>query len=94
MRFYLPLEPADPQEPVWALIYTLSDRIGEQLTSTLRHLVTANPLLKGSIDRIDFNAPTHGQRTIDDARLSSLTEKISEKRLGLADAEPGIIGRS
>ena len=44
--------------------------------------------------RIDFNATTHGQRDIDDARLSNLIEAISAKRLGLADLEPDIIGRS
>jgi len=50
--------------------------------------------LQGIIDRIDFNATTHGQRDIDDDRLSKLIEKIkiTEKRLGLV--EPDIIGRS
>jgi len=50
--------------------------------------------LQGIIDRIDFNATTHGQRDIDDDRLSKLIEKIAEKRLGLKDVEPDIIGRS
>lgn len=49
---------------------------------------------KGIIDRVDFNATTHGQRDIEDDRLSNLIEKVSEKRLGLADVEPDIIGRS
>lgn len=43
---------------------------------------------------MDFNATTHGQREIDDHRLSNLIEKISAKRLGLADVEADIIGRS
>ena len=43
---------------------------------------------------MDFNATTHGQRDIDDDRLSNLIERISEKRLGLGDVEPDIIGRS
>ena len=94
VRFYLPLEPDDPEEPVWSAIRKLSDRIGEQLTTHLREIAKANPLLEGIIDRIDFNATTHGQRDIDDDRLSNLIEKISEKRLGLADVEPDIIGRS
>src|SRR6478736_1314754 len=51
-------------------------------------------LLKGIIDRVDFNATTHGVRDIDDSRLSNLLERISEKRLGLADVEADIIGRS
>ena len=85
VRFFLPLEPKKPNEAVWSVIRTLSDRIGEQLTSHLRAIADANPLLKGIIDRIDFNATTHGQHDIDDARLSNLIEAISAKRLGLTD---------
>jgi type I restriction enzyme M protein len=39
------------------------------------------------IDRVDFNATTHGQRDLDDDRLSNLIEAISTKRLGLDDVE-------
>lgn len=94
VRFYLPLEPVDPEQPVWSVIRTLSDKIGEQLTTHLRAIADANPLLKGIIDRVDFNATTHGQRDIDDDRLSNLIEEVSAKRLGLKDVEPDIIGRS
>ncbi len=94
VRFYLPLEPKDHDDAVWSIIRTLSDKIGEQLTTHLRAIADANPLLKGIIDRIDFNATTHGQRDIDDARLSNLIEAISAKRLGLTDVEGDIIGRS
>ncbi|MEI9479685.1 MAG: N-6 DNA methylase [Deltaproteobacteria bacterium] len=94
VRFYLPLEPKNPDEPVWSVIRTLSDRIGEHLTTHLRSIADANPLLKGIIDRVDFNATTHGQRDLDDDRLSNLVEAISPKRLGLADVETDIIGRS
>ena len=94
VRFYLPLEPKNPDDAVWSVIRTLSDRIGELLTTHLRAIADANPLLKGIIDRVDFNATTHGQRDIDDDRLSNLIEAISAKRLGLKDVEPDIIGRS
>ena len=94
VRFYLPLEPKNPDNTVWSVIRTLSDKIGEQLTTQMRAIADANPLLKGIIDRIDFNATTHGQRDIDDDRLSNLIEEISAKRLGLGDVEPDIIGRS
>src|SRR5204862_2286699 len=94
VRFYLPLEPEDPEQPVWTVIRTLSTKIGEQLTTHLRVIADANPLLKGIIDRVDFNATTHGVRDLDDDRLSNLIEAISAKRLGLADVEPDIIGRS
>lgn len=94
VRFYLPLEPQDPDQPVWSVVRGLSDSVGEQLTTLLRGIAKANPLLQGIIDRIDFNATTHGQRDIDDDRLSNLIEQISVKRLGLKDVEPDIIGRS
>jgi type I restriction enzyme M protein len=94
VRFYLPIEPKNPDDAVWSVIRTLSDRIGEQLTTHLRAIADANPLLKGIIDRVDFNATTHGQRDIDDNRLSNLIEAISAKRLGLADVDADIIGRS
>ena len=92
--FILPLEPADPEQPVWSVIRKLSDKIGEGVTSHMRAIAKENPPLQGIIDRVDFNATTHGQRDIDDDRLSSLIEKISEKRLGLEDVEADIIGKS
>src|SRR6476659_9398759 len=76
------------------MIRTLSDKIGEQLTTHLRAIAKENPRLSGIIDRVDFNATTHGVRDLDDDRLSNLIEAISAKRLGLADVEPDIIGRS
>ncbi|HEX9271632.1 MAG TPA: N-6 DNA methylase, partial [Candidatus Binatia bacterium] len=94
VRFFLPLEPKNPDDPVWSVICTLSDKIGEQLTTHLQDIAKANPLLNGIINRVDFNATTHGQRDIDDDRLSNLIEAISAKPLGLADVEPDIIGRS
>jgi type I restriction enzyme M protein len=94
VRFYLPLEPKSPNDPVWSVIRTISVKIGEELTTHLRAIADANPLLKGIIDRVDFNATTHGVRDLDDDRLSNLIEAISAKRLGLADVEPDIIGRS
>jgi N-6 DNA Methylase/HsdM N-terminal domain/UvrB domain 3 len=94
VRFYLPFEPSDDEQPVWSVIRTLSTQIGQQLTTHLRAIADANPLLKGIIDRVDFNATTHGVRDLDDDRLSNLIEAISAKRLGLDDVEPDIIGRS
>jgi type I restriction enzyme M protein len=94
VRFFLPLEPKNPEDSVWSIIRTLSNKIGEQLTTHLRAIADVNPLLKGIIDRVDFNATTHGVRDLDDDRLSNLIEAISAKRLGLTDVEPDIIGRS
>ncbi len=94
VRFYLPLVPEDPEEPVWSVIRKLADKIGEQITTHMREIAKENPLLQGIIDRVDFNATTHGQRDLDDDRLSNLIEAVSTKRLGLADVEPDIIGKS
>jgi type I restriction enzyme M protein len=94
VRFYLPLKPADPDDAVWSVIRKLTGKIGESLTTYLHGIAKANPALEGIIDRMDFNATTHGQRDIDDDRLSNLIERISEKRLGLNDVEADIIGRS
>ena len=94
VRFYLPLQPDDSEQPVWSVIRTLSSKIGETLTTHLRGIADENLLLKGIIDRVDFNATTHGQRDLDDDRLSNLIEAVSTKRLGLEDVEPDIIGRS
>ena len=94
VRFYLPLLPDDPQQPVWSVIRKLSDKIGEGVTTNMRAIAKETQLLQGIIDRVDFNATTHGQRDLDDDRLSNLIEAISTKRLGLDDVEADIIGKS
>lgn len=94
VRFYIPIEPENAEDSVWSVIRKLADRIGEQLTDHLRSIARENPRLQGIIDRVDFNATTHGQRDISDDRLSALIEQISLKRLGLKDVEADIIGRS
>jgi type I restriction enzyme M protein len=94
VRFYLPLLPDEPEQPVWSVIRKLAGGIGEGVTTHMRDIAKANPLLQGIIDRVDFNATTHGQRDLDDDRLSNLIEAISTKRLGLDDVEADIIGKS
>lgn len=94
VRFYLPLKPDNPNDAVWSTIRRLTGKIGETLTTYLHTIAKANSALEGIIDRMDFNATTHGQRDIDDDRLSNLIERVSEKRLGLSDVEADIIGRS
>jgi len=36
VRFFLPILPADPEQPIWSVIRKLSDQIGELLTTHLR----------------------------------------------------------
>lgn len=94
VRFFLPFRPDDPEQPVWSVIRHIKDAVGETLTTRLREIATHNPSLSGIIDRVDFNATTHGVRDLDDERLLALIEEISKKRLGLRDVEPDVIGRS
>lgn len=94
VRFYIPLQPEDPEQPVWSVIRKLADKIGEQLTDHLRAIARENSKLQGIIDRVDFNATTHGQRDISDDRISALIERIGQKRLGLEDVERDVIGKS
>ena len=56
VRFFLPLEPADPEEPVWSVIRKLSDKIGEGVTTHMRAIAKENPPLQGIIDCVDLNA--------------------------------------
>ena len=49
VRFYLPLEPKDPDAPVWSVIRELSDKIGEELTTILKDIAKANPASKASL---------------------------------------------
>lgn len=94
VRFYLPLVPDDSEQSVWSVIRKLSDKIGEGVTTHMRAIARENPLLQGIVDRVDFNATTHGQRDLDDDRLSNLIETISAKKLGLNDVDADIIGKS
>lgn len=95
VRFYIPIRPKDPEkQDTWQAIRSLSHNIGEELTRIIREIASHNPTLDGVIDTIDYNATTRGQREIDDHRLSNLIEAISQKRLGLKDVDPDIIGKS
>jgi len=95
VRFYLSIRAKNPEtDDTWSVIRSLSNNIGEELTRIIRKIASDNSVLDGVIDTVDYNATTRGQREIDDDRLSNLIEAISQKRLGLTDVEPDIIGRS
>jgi len=95
VRFYIPLKAKDPEtQETWSVIRSLSSNIGENLTRIIREIAAHNSALDGVIDSVDYNATKLGEREIDDDRLSNLIEAISQKRLGLNDVEPDIIGRS
>lgn len=94
VRFYIPVSPKNPDDDTWSIIRSLSSNIGEELTRIIREIASSNPLLDDVITRIDYNATTRGEREIDDHRLSNLIEAISQKRLGLGDVEPDIVGRA
>ena len=44
VRFYLPLVPDDPEQPVWSVIRKFSDRICEGVTSHIRVIAKENPI--------------------------------------------------
>lgn len=95
VRFYIPIRPKDPEnEDTWSVIRTLAGNIGENLTTIIREIAEQNPVLDDVINQVDYNATTRGQRELDDNRLSNLIEAISQKRLGLNDIDPDIIGKS
>lgn len=95
VRFFIPIRSKHPEkQDTWQAIRSLSHNIGEELTRIIREIAAHNTTLDGVIDTVDYNSTTRGQREIDDHRLSNLVEAISQKRLGLNDVEPDIIGRS
>ena len=69
--------------------------LGEQLTTTVRLLVKANPDLAGVIDTVDFNETRNGEREMSDKALKGIVETFSDPRyrLGLHDVEPDFLGR-
>ena len=88
VRFYI------PPKGIWAEIRQSAANVGERVTDAARAIARENPSLQGVIDIVDFNATVSGQRILDDGKLWALIEIISRQRLGLADAEPDILGRA
>lgn len=95
-----------PPEASWAVVSGRrkfdwpADRrpraLGEQLTTTVRAIASANPSLKGVVDIVDYNETRNGEREISDEALSRLIETLSDPRyrLGLRDVEPDFLGRA
>ncbi|MBI3760251.1 MAG: SAM-dependent DNA methyltransferase [Chloroflexi bacterium] len=88
VRFYI------PPKGTWSEIRQSATKVGERVTDAMRAIARENPALQGVIDIVDFNATVSGQRILDDGKLWPLIEIISRHRLGLADAEPDILGRA
>ncbi len=85
-----------PQPARWSTISKQTTGLGQHLTDAVRAVSRENPRLSGVIDVTDFNATTAGQRIVDDGRLVSLVQVLSNPnyRLGLEDVEPDILGRA
>ncbi|HEX4143769.1 MAG TPA: class I SAM-dependent DNA methyltransferase [Pirellulales bacterium] len=88
VRFYI------PREATWPELRKLTRDIGQRLTDAARSIADENESLQGVIDIVDFNATVSGERIIADEKLSALIEVISRHRIGLADAEPDLLGRA
>ncbi len=100
VRFYIPAEAAWPvvsgrQSFDWPA-GKKPKTLGEQLTTTIRAIAKANPMLQGVIDIVDYNETRNGEREISDDALHRLIETLSipRYRLGLADVEPDFLGRA
>ncbi|MBN8714051.1 MAG: N-6 DNA methylase [Xanthomonadales bacterium] len=99
VRFYLPPETRWPvisgREAFAWPPKQAPKTLGEQLTTTVRALVKANPDLAGVIDTVDFNETRNGEREISDQALKGIVETFSDPRyrLGLHDVEPDFLGR-
>ncbi|MGC8664008.1 MAG: HsdM family class I SAM-dependent methyltransferase, partial [Thermoplasmata archaeon] len=74
--------------------YSTKVNVGEYLTSAMRKLARENSKLAGVVDVVDFNQSTSGQRTISDESLRALISVLNQKRLGLNDVDPDILGRA
>src|ERR1043166_6036124 len=57
--------------------------LGEQITTTVRAIVKANPSLGGVIDIVDFNETRIGEREISDQALRGVIEALSDPRYRL-----------
>ena len=102
VRFYI------PPEARWSVVSGREDfqwpkgkephSLGEQLTTTMRSIVKANPMhsLDGVINNVDYNETRQEEREINDAALRGIIEAFSkpEYRLGLCDVEPDFLGRA
>ena len=99
VRFYLPTEArwavVSGREPFARPAKEAPKTLGEQLTTSVRRIVKANPDLAGVIDTVDFNETRNGEREISDKALKGVVETFSEPRyrLGLHDVEPDFLGR-
>ena len=83
-----------PDEARFEEIRKTTQNLGEKLTQALRSIVKENPKLQGVIDIADYNETSAGQRIISDHQISRLIEIIAQKRLGLNDVEPDLLGRA
>jgi len=60
----------------------------------MRKLARENSKLAGVVDVVDFSQSTSGQRTISDESLRALISVLNQKRLGLNDVDPDILGHA
>ena len=64
VRFFLPLEPKNPDDAVWSIIRTLSDKIGEQLTTHLRAIATPTRCSRASSTASTSTPPPTASATL------------------------------
>jgi len=70
----------------WESIKKQNGNLGEYLNNALRETARENPELEEAIGRVDF-------RVIDEYRLKKVIDMLDQRRLGLGDVEPDVMGR-
>jgi type I restriction enzyme M protein len=83
-----------PKNAHWSDIMNEPTKIGEFLTSAVSNIAKDNPKLAGVIDITDFNQTAGGQRVLSDDNLRALIQILNKHSLGIADADPDIIGQA
>ena len=70
----------------WESIKKHNGNLGEYLNDALRELTRGHPELEEVLSRVDF-------RFIDEYRLRKVVNMLDQRRLGVCDVEPDIMGR-
>jgi len=83
-----------PELARWPNIIRRTTGLGQYLTDAVMAVARENPKLQGVINTVDFNATAAGQRIVEDSYLGALVQSLSQRRLGLNDVEPDILGRA
>jgi len=75
------------EDGIWESIKKQNGSLGESLNNALRELAREHPETEEVLSGVDF-------RVIDEYRLRKVIDMLDQKRLGLCDVEPDIMGKA